>query len=296
MKLWFLAVIVAGSLQGQAKFVPANFVADNRSHDLRLFPKDGASAVVKMPGADRQVKFAADGRSLYAVTDQSLIRVDFKPVRYTPVRGTQGFIIVDYAVTPDGNKVVISGRHREGAIEKCGLFEITVSTGSTRYVLAADCAYHSSWLDLAVSPDGDRAVAEYGNTSPDHNSRLDLINLADGTTKSLSDHLFRPVWSPDGRWLAAIEWKSERLVLLDASDFSHRKDLGSTIEAAWSPDSRYLLVWKEHLLRCGIFLDIDAPESFEILEVATGKRSFLASSRCQLSSGTTGWIDQTLTR
>ena len=247
-----------------------------------------------MPGADRQVKFAADGRSLYAVTGESLIRVDFKPVRYTPVRGTQGFSIRDYAVTPDGSKVVISGHHREGTTGKCGVFEITVSTGSVRYVLADDCAYHWSWMDLAVSPDGNRAVAEYGNSNVDHNYRLDLIDLVIGTTKSLGD-LIRPAWSPDGKWIAAIEWNRRRLILLDARNFSNRRNMESTIDAAWSPDSRYLLVWTEHLLRCGIFLDVDAPSSFEILEVATGKRSSVDSSQCQLVGGSIGWIAQ-LTR
>src|SRR5262249_42568780 len=153
--------------------------------------------------------------------DQNLVRIDFNPMRSTSVTGTLGFGIKDFAVTQDHSKVVISGRHREGVIEKCGLFVITVSTGSVRHVLAADCNYKWSWTDLAVSPDGDRADANYGNAHTDHNYRLDLIDLAQGTTKSLGD-LSRPAWSPDGRWVAAIEWNRKRLILLDANDFSHR--------------------------------------------------------------------------
>jgi len=139
-----LAVIVlAGFLDGQTQFLAANVAG----HDLRLFPKDGQAAVINIQFPVRIFKFASDGRSLYAslpidqMTKQqpSLVRIDFNPIRITELTGTQRFTILDFAVTQDGNKVVISGRHREGAFEKCGLFEITVSTGLARQVLAADC-------------------------------------------------------------------------------------------------------------------------------------------------------------
>jgi len=287
VKLWFLAVIVlAGLLEGQTQFVPANYVGTG---DLRLFPKDGKATVINTQSPGWRVKFAGDGRSLYAASDENLMRIGFSPIRATSVIGTEGFRIKDFAVTPDGSKVVISGRHREGALEKCGLFEITVSTGSARHVLATDCNYQWSWTDLATSPDGSRAVASYGNTHTDHNYRLDLIDLARGTTKSLGD-LSRASWSPDGKWVAAIEWNRRRLILLDTSDFSHRRHLGSTIETAWSPDSKYLLVWKYHFLKCGFALDVESPASFEVVEVASGKRSLVGSSQCQLVRGSIGWM------
>jgi hypothetical protein len=116
-----------------------------------------------------------------------------------------------------------------------------------------------------------------------------LIDLARGATKSLGD-LGRATWSPDGKWIAAIEWKRKRLILLDANDFSHRRDLGSTVSAAWSPDSRYLLTWKWHFLKCGIGIDVEPPASLEVLEVASGKRSLIRSSQCQLIAGPIGWF------
>jgi hypothetical protein len=303
VKLWLLAVIALGrSLAGQTQFIPANYGHLN-SHDLRLFPRDGSATVVNIPFPVWGTKFSGDGRSLYALLpiDQgtkpgpALVRIEFNPMRSTPVTGTQGFAIKDFGVTQDGSRVVISGRHREGALDKCGLFEITVSTGSVRHVVAADCSNQWSWTDLAVSPEGNRAVAEYGNTHTDHNYRLDLIDLAHGTTKSLGD-LSRPAWSPDGRWVAAIEWNRKRLKLLDASDFSHRRDLGSTIETAWSPDSKYLLVWTYHFLKCGFAFDVEPPASFEIVEVASGKRSLVGSSQCQLVSGPIGWMASDIRR
>ncbi len=190
---------------------------------------------------------------------------------------------------------MISGSHREGLSQKCGLFEVTVSTGSVRQVVGADCKYQWSWTALAISPDGNRAVAEYGNTHTDHNYRLDFIDLARSTIKSLGD-LSRPEWSPDGGWVAAIEWNTKHLKLLDASDFSRRRDLGSTIEMAWSPDSKYLLVWKFHFLKCGFAHDVEPPASFEIVEVASGKRSLVGSSQCQLISGPIGWMASDIRR
>ncbi len=291
-------IAAARLLAGQGEFRAANFGIGGGG-GLKLFPADGPATVIKIPFNLWLVKFGSDGRSLYASlrsdpltkleTMPGLVRIDLNPVRSTPIAGTQGFGIKDFAVTHDGRNIVISGNHRGEDGIKCGLFEITVSTGAARHVLAADCNYHWSWSDLAISPEGDRAVASYGNTHTDHNYRLDLIDLARGTTKSLGD-LDRATWSPDGKWIAAIEWSRKRLILLDANDSSRRRDIGSTIEVAWSPDSRHLLIWTWHFLKCGFFIDVEPPASFEVLEVATGKRSLIPSSQCQLIGGPIGWV------
>jgi len=296
---FFSAVVLAGLLPGQGQFVPANF-KDAGSHDLVLFPANGAASVINIPFPLWAVKFGGDGRTLYSSLDYDqrkklegrpgLVRIDFSPTRSTPVAGTQGFLIKDFAVTQDHRKVVISGNHRDGRVEQCGLFEITVSTGVARHALAEpDCNYRWTWTNLTVSPDGTRAAATYGNTQTDLKYRLDLIDLVQGTTKSLGD-LDRPVWSPDGKWIAAIEWNRRRLILLDASDFTRRRDLGSTIVAAWSPDSRYLAVWGYGSRKCGVGWDVEPPASLEILDVALGKRLLVSSSECQLVTGAIGWI------
>jgi Tol biopolymer transport system component len=302
MKLFWAAIVLSGLLAGQTQFVPANYGHGN-SHDLRLFPVDGSATTMNIPFPVPGGKFSGDGRSLYSVTpfdrrtesDQNLVRIDFNPMRSAPVNGTTGFAIRDFAVTPDGSKVVISGRHRGGAREKCGLFEITVSTGSVRQVLAEECNYQSWLTDLAVSPDGNRALGSYGNSYSDHNHRLVLIDLAHGTTKSLGD-LSRPTWSPDGRWVAAIEWNRNRLILLDVSDFSHRRNLGSASATAWSPDSKYLLLWKYYSAKCGFGFDVEPPASFEVLEISSGKRALVGSSQCQLVSGSIGWMASDIRR
>jgi hypothetical protein len=295
VKLWFsVLILLAGSLDGQTAFCPANYTALGQKRELRVFPTDGPATAIKIPFSLATVKFAGDGRSLYASLASALehnlglVRIDFNPVRSTPLTGTRGFGIRDFAVSQDNRKIVVSGSHREEGKTKCGLFEIQLS-GEARHVLAADCDYRWSWTDLTLSPESTRAIASFGNTHTDHNYRLDLIDLVRGTTTSLGD-LDRATWSPDGKWVAAIEWSRKRLILLDANDPSRRRDLGSTVSATWSPDSRYLLLWKWHLLRCGIGIDIEPPASLEVLEVASGKRSLVRSSQCQLVTGPIGWV------
>lgn len=290
-------IVFGRLLAGQSQFLPANF-ANIGSHDLKLFPANRPATVINIPFPLGAVKLGGDGHTLYSfIFDQHLAweqmpgitRIEFNPVRSAPINGTQGFGIRDYAVTPDNQKIVIAGRHRERGVTKCGLFEINASTGVARQVLTDDCNNRSSWTDLSVSSDGTRAIANYGNSNTDHNYRLDLIDLTRGSTNSLGD-LSRATWSPDGKWIAAIEWSHKRLIVLDTNDFSHRRDLGSTIMTAWSPDSRYLLAWHYHFLRCGIGIDLPPPASFVVFEVASGKRRLIHSSQCQLVSGPIGWM------
>jgi Tol biopolymer transport system component len=286
-----------GLLAAQNQFVPANlFSTGPDPTDLTLFPLNAPARAINIKFPVWIVRFAGDGRSLYASLraaqgtgiEQYLVRIDLDTMRSTPVDGTQGFGVNDFAVTPNSSKILILGRHQEGSTRKCGVFEVTVSTGAARQVLENSCADQPSWTGLAIAPDGNRAVANYGNTT-ERSYRLYLIDLKDGATTSLGD-IRRAAWSPDGRWIAAIDWRRRRAVLLDAHDYSRRRDLGSATALAWSPDSRYLLLWKYPLLRCGIGIDVEPGASFEIMEVASGKKKPVPSSRCQLTGGPLGWI------
>jgi WD40 repeat protein len=113
-----------------------------------------------------------------------------------------------------------------------------------------------------------------------------------GTTHVVSKDFWIGVWSPDGKWIAVKANRDRRLFLLDARDFSKRRSLGNTSSSdpEWSPDSRYLLLWKYSLFKCGFFLDIEPPATLEVLDVKTGHRSTIHSSGCQLSFGSTGWL------
>jgi Tol biopolymer transport system component len=131
-----------------------------------------------------------------------------------------------------------------------------------------------------VSPDGRRAL-DYKE------GQLVVVNLASGRANTLGSELSDGSWSPDGRWIAA--WGRDRITLFDADDPARRRDLGrySGGAARWSPDSKYLLLSKQEL-RCTLSLYFG---TLEIVEVDTGNRTIVKSSRCSVG-GWFGWIDR----
>jgi len=190
--------------------------------------------------------------------------------------------------------LVIAGSQRQASgVFNCGVFEILLPAGTLRQVLTSDCRYQWSWDQLSLSPDGKRAVATVGSNAT-QNLHIEVIDLASGTAKTLSIEFWAGVWSPDGKWIAALGNHSRSLVLIDANNFSKRKNLGTAaaIRPAWSPDSRYLVLWKFSLFRCGFFLDIEPPATAEALDVNSGKRTTIRSSACQLNVGQLGWLSR----
>ena len=87
-------------------------------------------------------------------------------------------------------------------------------------------------------------------------------------------------------------WKLRLLHCLRQNP-SQRRSLGhaASIRPEWSPDSRYLLLWKYSLFRCGFFIDVDGPATLEFLDIETGNRLEIRSSRCQLELGSAGWLN-----
>ena len=94
-------------------------------------------------------------------------------------------------------------------------------------------------------------------------------------------------WSPGGKWIAALsDYKSFKLLLLDASNVSRTRELGSGGDGLyWSPDSRFLLLYKDEL-SCGP----SESYSIEILDIETGERTVPKSSHCAISGGLGGWV------
>lgn len=133
------------------------------------------------------------------------------------------------------------------------------------------------WQHVSVSPDGLRAVAtQYG--------RVELIDIARGTAEPLDARFFIAAWSPDGRWLAAVEnGENGRTILMDAKDLTPRRVLGNS-ELDWSPDSRYLLGMKRYNW-CDPYSG-----TLEVIDIDTGKRITVRSSKCQVNQATIGWV------
>jgi WD40-like Beta Propeller Repeat len=307
-----LGGLIASST-GQIKVFPypyevAEYVAGSHSHELRIFPSKGQAVTIALPFRVERATFGPDGKSVYGIIVDSqkdvgrdrpgLSRIEFNPTRATPVPGTSGFIIKSFAISTRQDKLVISGNleHTDG--RRCGVFEILIRDGNFRQVLSSDCQDQWSWDHLSLSPNGEQAIASVSRNIT-HEFHLELIDLVHGTTKSLGSEFWMGVWSPDGKWIAAREsGRRDKLFLLDAVSFSRQRALGGAIVLvpAWSPDSRYLLLWKEYLFRCGIYPDLEPPATLETLDTQTGKRSAIRSSQCQITGGPTGWVSREIAR
>jgi len=112
------------------------------------------------------------------------------------------------------------------------------------------------------------------------------MNLETGATQTLGTG--RAVWSPDGRWIAISS--RGHILVMEATDLSRRKKLGPSgvnDRLIWSPDSKRLL-FAVRDRRC--FLQDDL-ESLAVVDVETGKRQIIESSRCMVTSSAVGWVD-----
>jgi hypothetical protein len=307
----FISVTVSSTGQNQSVPYPyeaAGYVSGPLLHALRIFLSKGNAVTIALPFRLERATFAPDGKSVYGIIadsqsdvdrDQpSLSRIEFNPTRASSVAGTNGFIAIkSFAVSSRQDKIVISGNRQSANGRGCGVFEILVPNGDVRQILISDCHYQGAWDNLSLSPNGAEAIASVGTNRGDlHLERIDLVH---GATKSLGSEFWMGIWSPDGKWIAARASSGyDRLFLIDASDFSRRRTLGGAIvlKPAWSPDSHYLLLWKEYLFRCGIYPDLEPPATLETLNIQTGKRSTIRSSRCQITGGPTGWVSSEIAK
>lgn len=297
-----MGVVVIVPLTGQIKLSPypyeaASYVSQPHSHSLKIFPSKGNAVTIVLPYVDG-LTFAPDGKSLYGFVREDpfragLSKIEFNPTRITTVPGSQSLIIQTFAISSRQDKLVASGNLRDEHGNRCGLFEISIPSGSIRQILNSDCRESWDCQNLSLSPSGEEAIAGIGS-HVSHEFHFERIDLARGTTKSLDDQFSLGVWSPDGKWIVARERsRRDKLFLVDAMSFSRQRDLGGAIvlKPAWSPDSRYLLLWNSSL-RCGI---VEASSTLETLDIQTGKRSTIRSSQCQITSGPTGWVSSEIT-
>jgi hypothetical protein len=264
-------------------YSPANYINGGDPQVLRIFALTGEAIQVPLPFVLGRVAFGPDGKSLYVARGR-LLKIEFNPVRVSSILGTEGFVDVSgMAVSKGEDKILISGTHVQGDRRDCGLFEVKTSDGSLRRVQSSGCEYISAWTKISLSPTAERAVGR-------HNRSFQIIDLINGATAPLGTNLESAEWSPDGNWIAAVGGEPSRLWLVDPKNLLHRRDLGEYDGGAWSPDSRYLLLFS-HSLGCGA-----ETSSMEALEVASGKRSEIKSSRCQIVGGASGWVSADIRR
>ena len=143
---------------------------------------------------------------------------------------------------------------------------------------------------LSLSPEKTEALISANRT-------LALLDLAKGPITKIEGQLSNGSFSPDGKWIAAIQINNPnppKTILIDRSDLTKRRDLGGVddSEVVWSPDSRFLLhaVYRP---AC----PSQNPLALETLEVQTGNRTLIKDSICNSgSSRQIGWVRSDIKR
>lgn len=258
---------------------------------LEVFTIGGAAFAIPLPIALGTFEFSPDGKALYATASFNpldpragglgLLKIEFNPVRATPIPGSDVFGIMSFAVSAQQGKLLISGNRLQAAGTGNGLFELDPESGDSRLLMLNDktegaIPVLSRWSHLSVSPDGTRAAAM-------RNGLLEVIDLTRHTVTPLPQYLEVGAWSPDGKWLAAIDWKKGHTVLLDAATLTPKRVLEES-DVEWSPDSRFLLGARKYDL-CGPYSG-----TLQIIDVESGKRLTLWHSRCKVNQPRKGWL------
>jgi len=99
--------------------------------------------------------------------------------------------------------------------------------------------------DLPVSsPDWmpGRDALTYSREYADENPGLYLFDRQSGHSEKIpgSDGLYGAYWSPDGRYLAAVDASDDRLFLVDLKAGKRAQIAGPAAWPTWSPDSKYI--------------------------------------------------------
>ena len=263
----------------------------NHRGQLEVFPTAAREFSISLPIALARITYGPDGRSLYGFSPprnqvaRGLLKVDLSPIRVTSIPKSAEFGMVnDVAVSARQDRFVFSARRMTESSPTCGIFELNLRSGVVRKIVGnSTCEYPLSWVRLSLSPDTERLVAF-------RKPRLELIDMETGTIRSLGEEYIAGAWSPDGKWLAALDEGSgqHRTVLLDAVSLTRKRVFG-TSNVQWSPDSRFLL---------GVRSGQCTPElaSLVVIDIQSGKETILESSHCKIDLNTTGWIDSQIGR
>lgn len=295
------------SAAGGERFVAAYFGGGEPV--LNLFPLDSEKAAdVSLPlgrATFNLVSFAPDGKSAYLQEPAAaflnhpdpLLKVEFKPTRLSPVPGSEGLgDIYSLSVSRSGRIFVSASGGKD---RRCGAYIIDPDAGTHR-LLRGGGGPNCGGAIGSISPDGTKLLNTYSLPrtpgGPPSVEQLSLLDLETGATQSLGTG--RGSWSPDGRWIAVSGLG--RIVLIEASDLSHRKKLGAAgvdDHIVWSPDSKRLLFVKRDT-RC-FFLHlfpVDDSESLEVVDAETSKRHTIQSGHCTVTRSAVGWIDSEAVR
>jgi len=268
------------------------------SQELEVYPLAGKAFRVPLPLPAKDVErivYSPDGETLYAgrllSTEEllhpvvplrpSLFKIEFNPTRLSPVPGSEKLLaIYTFEVLPRRNTLIIAGMERGKEVP--GIIALNLATGDIQTIVENFPTNYKYVYNtyLSVSPDGARATAMDGYEPK-------LIDLTNGKVGDLEGDFQRASWSPDGKWLAAL--KGGKTVLLDALTLEQRRAFGAT-ELIRSADSRFLLNkkigWGLDQLVCAL----SEFGTLEMIDINTGRRTEVESSRCHINRNTLGWV------
>src|SRR5579859_1169505 len=307
-----LAVVAFGSVRGlsqsgagtaQPQYAPAYyFGTQSDPPELVVFPPAGKPVVIPLPspGLPRAMAFTPDGRAIFTTINTiksprtpghparlgqpRLIRIDLSQVRVTTVADLVGLDSVsELGITPRGDRILFTAAGWNGNLA-FDLFEIEPSGETFKMLLAR-------FGDAVggISPDGSRMLVDLVDG-------LAIVDLATRATVTLGRGLWKGAWSPDGRWIAALQLDPEseqprprlsRTIRIDAHDFSQRRDMGgeSDVEVCWSPDSKYLLYSESQPYCSGTGV------SLLTMDIESGKRVIVKGSKCNMKGRQKiGWV------
>lgn len=271
---------------------------------IAVFPPVGKEFEISLPLTPRWFAYGPSGRSAYATalidtgtrsfTDQpGIFKIELDPVRVSTVQGLDAFYSIGPFVVSQGEDLVIFGGARGNyPAGSCGVYEIRLPAGDIRAAIeTSDCRAGSPWRVLSLSPERTEVLISA-------NRSLALLDLAQGSITKIEGQLSGGSFSPDGKWIAALQLGDPKAplktVLIDRTNLASRRDLGGVddAEVVWSLDSRFLLhaVYRP---AC----PSQNPLALETLEVQTGNRSLIKESICNSgSSRQIGWIRSDIKR
>jgi WD40 repeat protein len=246
---------------------------------LHVFPLDAPRFILPLPFQLGAFAATPDGDALYATRsswvqgwrEQGLYKIEFGPTRTVKVAGSDGLGSIK-ALAASRVKIVASMFYpnEAGLRARCGLYELTLSTRDiVQIVPTSDCKDESFWDSISMSPDSRKVAAV-------REHRLEVIDTETKAVRSLGDGFYAVAWSPNGRWIAALEASGHHTILFDAVTFDKRRTLPAT-EVIWSLDSRSILVSRIRPLRC-----LGELGTLELLDIESGRRNTIRSSVCQI--------------
>jgi hypothetical protein len=289
-------------------FSPAALVShqtggNHVEHLIAVFPQAGNKFEISLPFIPRWFAYGPSGRSVYATViietgpmsaalQKGILKIELDPMRVSAIQGLDAFYeIGPFAVSQGEDLVVSGGAKGDYPAGSCGVYEIRLPAVEIRAAIeTSDCQAGSPWRVLSLSPEKTEALIS-------SNHSLALLDLAKGSIKKIEGQLSGGSFSPDGKWIAALQSDPKapsKTVLIDRANLASRRDLGGVgdAEVVWSPDSRFLLhaVYRP---AC----PSQNPLALETLEVQTGNRALVKDSICNSgSSRQVGWVRSDIKR